>query len=126
MTYSYDLTPPYTDNDRVRFETRDNKGETLAMFTDEEITFSVSEKGSWQAAVVSLLEAKIGEIADNPDFTADWLSVKYATSLKALEDLLKRKLDQYGLAGAALGFGSVSLCLDDTIPFLDDVTRFQQ
>lgn len=123
--YTYDLTPPYTDLARVRFETRDNKGEAQAMFTDDEITFQVSEKGSWQAAVVALLEAKIAEIASTPDYTAQWLTVHFGTSLKALESLLATKKAEYGLAGAALGYGSVSLGIDDTTTFLRDVTRFQ-
>lgn len=106
MTYTYDLTVPYTDLARVRFETRDNKGVDLAMFTDEEIAFQISEKGSWQGAVVSLLEAKIAEIADNPDFSADWLSVRYGTSLQALEKLLDRKSAEYGVGSIKATTGS--------------------
>lgn len=106
MTYTYTVTAPYTDLARVRFETRDNKGSTTAMFSDEEIAFQISEKGSWQAAVISLLEAKISEIGDQPDYTAQWLSVKYATTLAALESLLNRKRQEYGIAGirATTGF----------------------
>lgn len=97
MTFTYSLTAPYTNLTRVRFAIRDTV-EAAAIFTDEEINFRLSEESTWQRAVISLLVAKIGELANSPDFQADKLSITQATQLNALKALLAEKRQEYGIA----------------------------
>lgn len=96
MTFTY---TPSTPNDitRVRFAIGDTDT-TAAVFTDEEITFQISETTTWQRAVIALLESLIARLAATPDFQADWLRVSQAEALKAYQALLKIKRAEYGVA----------------------------
>ena len=95
MTFTYDLASPDDITD-VRFEIRDTV-EAEALFSDEEITYAVSKKGSVNLAVIALIRAKIGELANEDDFKADWLTVDNSKRVAALEKLLAQKLNEYGL-----------------------------
>lgn len=89
MTFSYDLTDGLSDIDRVRLWTGDTV-EAAAMYSDEELSALIAEEGSWQAAVVAALEAKIAELALVPDFKADWLEVDVKTTVTLLNGRLAR------------------------------------
>ena len=101
MTFTYDLGTP-TDITRVRYAVRDTV-EATALFSDEEIQFVLDETGSVQSAVVSLLRSKIGELANEDDFRADWLQMDSSKRLAALKALLVEKLNEYGLSSGTAG-----------------------
>lgn len=101
MTFTFTPSSP-TDLTRVRYEINDMVEDT-ALFTDEVINFVLSEKGSVQNAVVSLLRAKIGELSNEDDFKADWLQVDSSKRLAALKELLKQKLNEYGMSSGTAG-----------------------
>lgn len=97
MTFTYSLVSPYTDVSRVRFHIRDTDS-SAAMFSDEEITFRISESGDWQHAVIDLLTAKVTELANIPDFSAGFLRVSQTTARADLERLLTMKRQEFGIA----------------------------
>jgi hypothetical protein len=89
MTFTYTPETP-TDVTRVRFHTGDTVAAS-AFFTDEEITFVISEQGSWQNAVVACLQSLIVKFARDPKFRADWLEVDPTASIAGLRALLAEK-----------------------------------
>src|SRR5258708_34918742 len=97
MTFTYDVTVPVGDITRVRFAVGDVIA-TGAIFTDEEITFQLSETGTWQATVITCIESVIARLASTPDFRADWLQVSQATALVQWQALLNTKRMEYGLS----------------------------
>lgn len=96
MTFTYTPASP-DDTTRVRYHIGDTV-EASAIFTDEEIDFVISEEGSYQKAVVSLIQAVIAKIGHEPDFTADWLQVDWRRSVDAWRDLLAEKRSKFGIA----------------------------
>lgn len=95
MTFTYVLSP-VTDITRVRYHTGDTDS-ARAIFSDEEISFAISESGGWQAAVIMSFDSLIARIAAVPNFSADWLSMDQSTALKYYTDLLARKRQQFGI-----------------------------
>jgi len=102
MNFTYDLTIPYTDLTRVRYETGDTV-QASALWSDEEILFVLSEKGSVQLAVVSLVRNAIAKFSHDDDFKADWLQVDRTNRLAALKMLLQQKQGEYGLGSGTAG-----------------------
>lgn len=97
MTFTYDTSSP-TDITRVRYHLADTV-EAEAIWTDEDITYAISlQDGSWQRAVVSLIEQYMTTLARTPDFNADWLSVDTSTAMKSWRALLVDKRREFGLA----------------------------
>lgn len=101
MTFTYNLSVP-DDITRVRFHLADTNPDE-AKFSDEEITFVISEAGSWQAAVIALLRNLIAKISATPDFQADWLRVSLPRALEGFDRLLSIKLNEFGLADTIVG-----------------------
>lgn len=96
MTFTYDTGNP-TDITRVRYHLADTK-EAEAIWTDEDITYAISlQDGSWQRAVISLIEQQLATIARTPDFRADWLSVTNSSMVSAWRSLLADKRREFGL-----------------------------
>lgn len=94
MTFTY---TPGTPNDitRVRFSIGDTVEDT-AILSDEEITFAVTEQGSWQGAVIACIRFIITKLSE-PDFQADWLRVSASEARKSWERMLAEKKDEFGL-----------------------------
>lgn len=120
MTFTFDPTAA-TDRERIRFAIRDTNGDA-PMFSDEEIAFILVDAGSWQAAVIAMLEAKIAELANNPNFTADWLTVSVSAQLAAFQGLLDRKMKEYGIGLGTLQTGTISTAID--YPNITDFDEF--
>ena len=96
MTFSY--TPAAaTDTTRVRFHLRDTD-EASAIFSDEEISFAITEETTWQAAVILLIETIIAKLSHEPDMTADWLTISWRRSTEAWQMLLAEKRARFGIA----------------------------
>lgn len=102
MTFTYTPSSP-TDITRVRFHVGDTD-EDAAMFSDEEITFVISEQATWQKAVIACIQAQIARIGSSPSFTADWLKVDQTSALAAWQRLLTEKRRELGVA-AVVGTG---------------------
>lgn len=96
MTFTYTPASP-DDVTRVRYHLQDTT-EASAIFTDEEISFVISEEGSWQAAVVSLIQSLIARLAHEPDGSADWLSINWRRSADSWRALLNEKRREFGLS----------------------------
>lgn len=95
MTFSY--TPSAVNNvTRVRYHLRDTD-ESAAMFTDEEIEMVISEEGSYQAAVISLIQSTIAQISREPDMSADWLKIDWRRSVASWQALLSEKKKAFNL-----------------------------
>lgn len=96
MTFTY---TPSSVNDitRVRYHIGDTV-ESGALFTDEEITMVITETGTYQTAVISLLQAMIAKYSE-PDFRADWLSVNSSKAVASLRTLLSQKRKEFGISG---------------------------
>lgn len=97
MTFTYSLTPPYTDLSRIRYAVRDTDSAS-AIFSDEEIAFRLAEASDWKHAVIDLLQGKVMEWANTPQFSAGNLSVNLAENRKTLMELLRLKRQEYGIA----------------------------
>ena len=96
MTFTYDTASP-TDITRVRYHLADTV-ESTAIWTDEDITYAISlQDGSWQRAVISLIEQYITTLARTPDFSADWLSVDTSSAVASWRMLLADKRREFGL-----------------------------
>lgn len=96
MSYSYTL-PFADDSDRVRFHLGDTE-EASARFSDEEIAAVLAEYGSYQTAVIALLQNLIAKLAATPDFQADWLSMDSSRSVAGYKELLAEKRRQFGIS----------------------------
>lgn len=95
MTFSYTPSSP-TDVTRVRFHIADTDSNAAA-FTDEEITFVISEAGTWQKAVIQLIQHLIAKLAQTPDATMDWLKVEPSKALATYQALLIEKKRELGV-----------------------------
>lgn len=96
MTFTYDTSNP-TDITRVRYHLADTVAAD-AIWTDEDITYAISlQDGSWQRAVISLIEQYITILARTPDFSADWLSVDTKATVESWRMLLADKRREFGL-----------------------------
>ncbi len=96
MTFTYN-TSIVTDITRVRYHTGDTV-EAAAIFSDEDITFVISEEGGYQAAVISCLQHLIARISAEPDMTADWLKIDLGRSLEGYQALLTEKRRAFDIA----------------------------
>ena len=96
MTFTYTPNSP-NDITRVRFHIGDTV-ESSAMYSDEEITFGIAEGGSYQQAVIILLQNLIARLSAEPDFTADWLRVDNRRSVEGYRVLLQEKRRQFGIS----------------------------
>lgn len=94
MTFTYNIESA-TDRERVRWHLSDTK--EPAMVSDEEITFATTEVGTWQKAVIFIIDRKLMEMGMEPDFKADWLSVDAEDAYKRLTGLRAKKLHEFGL-----------------------------
>lgn len=94
MAFTYDLTSGFTDLTRVRFHINDVV-EDEARFQDEEIVAVIEEAGSWQAAVIDLLENLILKLS-TPNFQADWLRVDNSTARDGYVLMLSQKKRKFG------------------------------
>ena len=121
MTFTYSITSPYTNLDRVRFALGDTDS-TAAKFSDEEINFQISEQTTWQAAVITLLQGLIAKLSI-PNFTADWLQVDATTARKDLMWLLQQKRNEYGISQLSVetGYAWRPDSRQNTSPDFDDV-----
>lgn len=103
MSFSYGPIDTYaqtfSDKDKVRFHISDTD-DTQPWFSDEEITAIIGLAGSWQAAVLACLKNMIMRLATEPTLRADWLQTDYGNALKYLNDLLKNKANEFGLAAS--------------------------
>lgn len=98
FTYTPSATP--SDITRVRYHIGDT-AEATAIFSDEEITMVIAEAGSWQGAVLSCIRSIIARISAEPNFTADWLRVDYATALAGYQKLIALKAAELGVSGTS-------------------------
>lgn len=97
MTFTY--TPAAaTDITRVRFWIGDTES-AAAIFTDEEITFIITEEGSYQKAIIACIRSIIARISATPDFTADWLKVDQSRALAGYKALLSEMQKKFGIPG---------------------------
>ncbi|MDX2078561.1 MAG: hypothetical protein SFZ02_19170 [bacterium] len=115
MTFSYTPSASPDDITRVRYHIGDTV-EATAIFDDETITMIIAEEGSWQLAVIDAIKSIIAKIAGEPNFTADWLRVDYATALAGYQKLLALKAAQFGVSAstsASLGSSSVRVTRSD-------------
>lgn len=95
MSFTY--TPAVPDDvTRCRFHIGDTI-EATAWATDEDIQFAIDESGSYQRAVVWLLQNQIARLSASPDFTADWLKVDSSRSISGLRALLAEKRALFGI-----------------------------
>lgn len=105
MTFTY--TPAAaTDITRVRFYVGDTDS-TAAIFTDEEITFIISEEGSYQLAVIACIRSIMARISATPDFQADWLKVDQSKALAGYRALLGEMQKKFGIASITAGTQAV-------------------
>ena len=96
MTFTYDTVNP-TDITSVRFHLADTD-ETNAIWSDEEIAYAISlQNGSWERAVVSLIEQYIATLSRTPQFSSDWLSVNPSNTIDSWRKLLIDKRTEFGL-----------------------------
>lgn len=95
MSFSYNLSTP-NDITRVRYHLADTDADNV-LFSDEEITFFVSENSTWQRAVIACLENLKARLATTPEFTADWLTIRNGASISALESLITSKRRELGV-----------------------------
>ena len=95
MAFTYNIATP-DDIARVRYHIQDTD-EASAIFSDEEISFVISEEGSYQAAVISLVNSIIAKLSHEPDMTADWLTVSWRRSSDAWMKVLGEKRRAFGL-----------------------------
>lgn len=95
MTFTYTLSPA-TDLTRVRFHIGDTDS-SAAKFSDEEINFVISEAGTWQKAVIQLIQTLIAKLGHTPDATMDWLKIEPSKALAAYEKLLNEKRRELGI-----------------------------
>lgn len=103
MTFTYNLATP-DDITRVRFHLGDTTAET-AIFSDEEITFIISESGTWQKAIIACIRSVMGRLATEPDMQADWLKIDWRRSADSWKVLLNEKAQEFGIGKARAASG---------------------
>ena len=112
MAFTYNLTAP-NDITRVRFAVGDNRADA-PIYDDDEITFILSEVGSWQRAVIACLRGIITRISAEPDTQADWLRVEWGRSMEGYRAMLEEKKSEYGLQDTIVGL-SVPVYRSDSL-----------
>lgn len=103
MTFTYELTS-VTDITRVRFHLGDTT-EATAIFSDEEITFAISEATTWQRAVIACIRSVMARLAAEPDMQADWLKVDWRRAADNWKLLLSEKSQEFGVGRARASSG---------------------
>lgn len=99
MTFTYTPSTP-TDITRVRFQVGDTDNTNgAAMLSDEEITFQISETGTWKTATIACINSILARLALEGDFTiVGGVTVNKANAIKAYTDLLTRKRQELGVS----------------------------
>jgi hypothetical protein len=95
MSFSYDLVTP-TDVTRVRRHISDTE-EATAIYSDEEISFILSEEGTVAKTVIACIKQVIAKLAAEPNMKADWLQIDWASAIAAWKGLLAEKKQEFGL-----------------------------
>ena len=103
MAFTYNLTTP-NDVTRVRFHTGDTDTDS-ALWQDDEIEFVIDEEGTWQPAVIALIESALVRLAHEPDMTADWLKIDWRRSADNWKALLAEKRRRFGLGAQVVSGG---------------------
>jgi hypothetical protein len=97
MTFTYEPSTTPSDLLVVRYHIADTE-EDYAMFSDEEIQMVLAlEGGSVNKAVINLINGTIARLAQEPDMTADWLTISWRRSADAWKSLLAEKKKAFGL-----------------------------
>lgn len=96
MTFTYDLTAA-TDTTRVRFHL-DDTVEAQALFSDEEIAFAIVEGGTWQRAVLLLIDRILHRLARESGVELDWLKISRGEGIKFYQQLRTDKRREFGLS----------------------------
>lgn len=95
-SFTYDLLDA-NDITRVRFHVGDTSEDT-ALFPDDEITFAISEAGSWEGAVLFCIQNILARMNSDPDFTFDELEIDQDSQRKHWLALMQTKRDEFGIA----------------------------
>jgi hypothetical protein len=91
MTFTF--ATPFDDISRIRLEVGDTTPANHR-FEDELLTALIAEHGDWKMATVECFNLIIVQIANKPDFQADWLKVSTTAAIphfKALRDAFMQK-----------------------------------
>lgn len=97
MGFTYTPGSP-DDITRVRFHIGDTTEATALFPNDDEITFAISEVGTWEKAVLYCIENVLARINADPDFTFDELKIDQDSGRKHWVTLLGIKRQQFGLS----------------------------
>ena len=115
-SFTYDLLDA-NDITRVRFHVGDTV-EAMPLFPDDEITFAISEAGSWQGAVLFCIQNILARMNSDPDFTFDELEIDQDSQRKHWLALMQAKRDEFGIAFKAKS----SLTVTTQVPTRTDAT----
>lgn len=99
MTFTF--AQPFDNIARVRINIGDVDS-TRAIFSDEVINAAITEAGTWQSAVIMLIQSIIAQLSSQPTMRADWLQVDYQTALDSWQKLLPIKARQLGVASGQI------------------------
>ena len=114
MTFTWTPEEP-TDITRVRHALGDSEN-SLAIFSDEEITFALQEEGGVGPALVSLIHAIIARLQHEPDLRADWLGLDWRRSSEHWWRLLANVKQRYDLADLRQVTTRTQLQREDLLP----------
>lgn len=117
MAFTYDLASP-DDITRVRFHVGDTTEATALFPDDDEITFAISEAGSFEGAVLYCIQNIIARMNADPDFTFDELEIDQDSQRKHWVTLLQTKRDEFGIAFKSKS----SLVVTTNVPTRTDAT----
>lgn len=106
MAFTFDLSAGFTDLARVRWEIGDTD-EGAPIYQDEVLNALITEKGTWQEAVIGALENIIATLLGTPNFTADWLKVDASTAVDRYMRLVDSKRTEYGLNAVSVTAATV-------------------
>lgn len=81
---------------RIRLEIGDITAENHR-FEDELLTALIAEHGDWKMATVACFNLIIMQIANKPDFKADWLEVKTTAAIPHYRSMRDAFMAKHGL-----------------------------
>jgi C4-type Zn-finger protein len=114
MTFTYTPSTSPDNITLIRFHIQDVVA-AYPIYSDEEIEMMLAVESSVGKTVVTLIEGIIQKLAQEPDVTADWLTISWRRSADQWEKMLADKKKKFGVGMFTVTTTAVDMYRKDSL-----------